>query len=148
MQAEAALRRALDELAARHGTQPAAWRWRDAHVARSEHRPFSRVPVLNRLFELRTPTGGDTHTVMAMRVVLRADRLTGDLYHVDHSTSLRAVYDLADRQQSRVVHSSGQSGNVFSPRYRDQVGPWTRGELLPLWQQGAPEAVLVVQPAR
>jgi len=148
VQAATALARALDELAARHGTDMAAWRWGDAHVARSEHRPFSRAPVLNRLFELRTPVGGDTHTVKAMRVSLREDKLTGDLYHVDHSASLRAVYDLADRNRSGVVHSTGQSGIVFSPRYRDQVGPWTRGELLPLWPQGAPVATLVVQPAR
>jgi penicillin amidase len=47
-----------------------------------------------------------------------------------------------------VVHSTGQSGIVFSPRYRDHVGPWTRGELLPLWPQGAPSATLTVQPAR
>lgn len=148
MQAGVALTRALNELAERHGPDVAAWRWGDAHVARSEHRPFSRVPVLHRLFELRTPVGGDTHTVKAMRVSLREDKLTGDLYHVDHSASLRAVYDLADRNRSGVVHSTGQSGIVFSPRYRDQVGPWTRGELLPLWPQGAPVATLVVQPVR
>ncbi|MCM0609952.1 MAG: penicillin acylase family protein [Ideonella sp. WA131b] len=147
-QAGLALARALDELAVRHGNDVASWRWGAVHVARSEHRPFSRVPVLRRLFELRTPVGGDTHTVMAMRVSLREDKLTGDLYHVDHSASLRAVYDVADRTRSGVVHSTGQSGIVFSPRYRDQVGPWTRGELLPLWPQGDPATVLLVQPAR
>jgi penicillin amidase len=147
LQADAALTRALDELAARHGNDVAAWRWGAAHVARSEHRPFSKVPVLHRLFELRTPVGGDTHTVMAMRVGLRPDKLTGDLFHVDHSASLRAVYDVADRSKSGVVHSTGQSGIVFAAGYRDFVGPWTRGELLPLWPQGAPAAVLVVKPA-
>ncbi len=147
MQSDAAFTRALDELAARHGRDVAAWRWGAAHVARSEHRPFSKVPVLHRLFELRTPVGGDSHTVMAMRVGLRPDKLTGDLYDVDHSASLRAVYDVADRSKSGVVHSTGQSGIVFSSRYRDLVGPWTRGELLPLWPQGAPAAVLLVQPA-
>lgn len=147
-QAGVALKRALDELATRHGDDLAAWRWGDAHVARSEHRPFSRVPVLHRIFELRTPVGGDTHTVKAMRVSLREDKLTGDLYHVDHSASLRAVYDVADRSKSGVVHSTGQSGIVFAAGYRDFVGPWTRGELLPLWPQGEPAAVLVVQPAK
>ncbi len=145
-QADAALTRALEDLAARHGNDVAAWRWGQAHVARSEHRPFSKVPVLHRLFELRTAVGGDTHTVMAMRVGLRPDQLTGDLFHVDHSASLRAVYDVADRSKSGVVHSTGQSGIVFAAGYRAFVGPWTRGELLPLWPQGAPAAVLVVQP--
>jgi penicillin G amidase len=148
LQSGAALTRALDELSARFGADPARWRWGDAHVARSEHRPFSRVAGLQKLFELRTPVGGDTHTVKAMRVGLRPDKLTGDLYHVDHSASLRAVYDVARRENSGVVHSGGQSGIVFSRHYRDFVGPWTRGELLPLWPQGAPAAVLVLKPAK
>jgi penicillin G amidase len=146
-QSSGALGLALDELSARFGGQPAAWRWGDAHEVRAEHRPFSRVAGLDHLFELRVPMAGDTHTVSATQVGLRRDARTGAQYHVAHSASLRAVYDLADRSKSGVVHSSGQSGNVFSPRYRNFLGPWARGELLPLWPQGAPESVLVVKPA-
>ncbi|MCA3241250.1 MAG: penicillin acylase family protein [Rubrivivax sp.] len=146
-QNDAALARALDELSARFGLDVAAWRWGDAHRVHAEHRPFSRVGGLDRLFELRVPMGGDTHTVSATRVGLRPERRTGALFHIDHSASLRAVYDLGDRSKSGVVHSSGQSGIVFSPRYRDLIGPWARGELVPLWPQGAPTAVLRVTPA-
>lgn len=142
-----ALDRALDELAARFGDDPAQWRWGQAHRVRAEHRPFSHVPVLVKLFELSVPMGGDTHALVATRVVLRPDARTGDLYHSDHAASLRAVYDLADRRQSRAMHSSGQSGHVLSPHYRDFVGPWSRGEALPLWPEGPPAAVLRVQPA-
>ena len=62
-QADAALTRALDELQQRFGAEVSKWRWGDAHQARSEHRPFSRVKSLANWFELRMPAGGDTYTV-------------------------------------------------------------------------------------
>jgi len=146
-QAGLALTRALEELQQRFGADVAKWRWGDAHQARGEHRPFSRVPVLARLFELRAPVGGDTHTVNVSRVVLRQDKATGDRYYSDHGPSLRALYDLGDPSQSRVMLSTGQSGIVFSPQYRNFLQPWVQVKYVPLWPQaGAAGRVLVVQP--
>uniref|UniRef100_UPI00179B5D89 penicillin acylase family protein n=1 Tax=Methylibium sp. TaxID=2067992 RepID=UPI00179B5D89 len=99
-QIDAALDRALDELQARFGADLSAWRWGDAHIARAEHRPFSQVPALSRWFELRTPVGGDTHTVNVSRVGLRPDAVTGELYLDEHGPGLRALYDLGDRAKS------------------------------------------------
>src|SRR5262249_55588298 len=117
--ADLAFTRALEELEAAQGADVGAWRWERAHVARSEHRPFSRVAALARFFEVRTPVGGDTYTVNVSRVSLRPDPVTGERYLDEHGPSLRALYDLADIGQSRVMHSTGQSGNPFSPHYRD-----------------------------
>jgi penicillin amidase len=138
--------RALDELQAARGADVAAWHWGDAHVARSEHRPFSRVPALARWFELRTPVGGDTYTVNAARVNLKPDPTTGERYLDEHGPSLRALYDLGDPARSQVMHSTGQSGIVFSPLYRSFVEPWRRVEYVPLWS-GAPVATLTLTPA-
>ena len=113
-----ALAAALDELSARFGAKVDNWRWGDAHQARSEHRPFSRVKPLARFFELRTPVGGDTFTVNVSRVGLKPDPTTGELYLDEHGPSLRGLYDLGDRAQSRVMHSTGQSGILFSPLLR------------------------------
>ena len=147
-QAGLALTRALEELQQRFGADLAGWRWGDAHQARGEHRPFSRVSGLAQLFELRTPVGGDSHTVNALRVSLRADKATGDLFHSDHGPSLRALYDLGDPAMSRAMHSTGQSGIVFSPHYRSFLQPWNQAKYVPLWPQaGATAKVLVVQPA-
>lgn len=148
-QADAALADALNELQVRFGDDVADWRWGDAHQARSEHRPFSRVKALARWFELRTPVGGDTFTVNASRVSLRSDRGAAALYLDEHGPSLRAIYDLGDPRQSRFMHSSGQSGLVFSPHYRDFVERWAAGEYLPLWGDGSgsgPPDVLVLRP--
>lgn len=132
-QAGAALTRALEELRQLQGGDVASWRWGRAHQVRAEHRPFSRVPLLAGLFELRAPVGGDTQTVNVTRVNLRPDGVTGERYLSDHGASLRALYDLADPAQSRVVSSSGQSGIVFSPLYRSFLRPWLQGQAVPLW---------------
>lgn len=141
-----AFTRALEELAARHGADPAAWRWGQAHVARSEHRPFSRVRALARWFELRTPVGGDTFTVNVSRVSLRPDATTGELYLDEHGPSLRALYDLADPAASRFMHSTGQSGVFFSPLYRNFVGVWGDVGYVPLWNAKPAKDVLRVAP--
>lgn len=138
--------RALDELRARHGDDVAAWRWGRAHEMRGEHRPFSRVPLLARWFEQRVATAGDTFTVNASRVVLREAAAGGDLYWTDHGPSLRAIYDLADAARSRFMHSTGQSGIVFSPWYGDFAAPWAQVRYVPLWSAEPPAHTLVLQP--
>jgi penicillin G amidase len=134
-----ALARALGELQQRFGADVSKWRWGDAHIARSEHRPFSRVPLLAALFELRVPTGGDTYTLNVGRVGVKPDGTTGELYLNEHAPSLRAIYDLGDLSQSRVMHSTGQAGLPWLRQYRSFVGPWARVEYVPLWA-GAPSA--------
>jgi penicillin amidase len=132
-QSGAAFTRALDELQAAQGADPAAWQWGRAHQARAEHRPFSRVKALAKWFELRAPVGGDTFTVNVSRVNMKPDATTGELYLDEHGPSLRALYDLADPAQSRFMHSSGQSGIVFSPLYRNFVERWTKVDYVPVW---------------
>jgi penicillin amidase len=146
MQAGTALTQALDELQARYGSDVSSWRWDAAHIARSEHRPFSRVKWLSRLFELRTPVGGDTNTVNVSRVGLRADATTGEYYLDEHGPSMRALYDVADPTQSRFMFSTGQSGLPFSPLYRSFVEHWAKVEYLPLWGAGPAANVLLISP--
>ena len=147
MQSSAAFTRALDDLQSRYGADVAQWTWGRAHQARSEHRPFSRVKLLARWFELRTPVGGDTHTINVSRVGLRTDATTGELFLNEHAASLRALYDVGDPSQSRVMHSTGQSGIVFSPHFSSFVEPWRAVRYVPLWAAGAPAQVLVIRPA-
>jgi len=116
-----ALAAALDALQAVHGNDVAAWRWGEAHPAISIHRPLSNVKPLARIFEVRTPTGGDPFTVNVGQYHLdKADAP----YANRHAASLRAVYDLANLDNSRFVYQTGQSGNVFSGRYRDMSDTW------------------------
>ncbi len=148
-QIDAALTRALEELEALQGPDPSKWQWGSAHVARAEHRPFSRIKALSPLFELRTPVGGDTYTVNVARVNLRADSTTGERYLNEHGPSLRALYDLKDPSQSRIMHSSGQSGIALSRHYHDFLPRWAAVDYVPVWMPaGQGGATLTLRPAR
>ena len=116
---------ALTDLAKRYGNDVTQWRWDTAHFARSEHRPFSNVPMLKNLFEIRTPTAGDTYTVMVGKVRLREP----DPFANEFAASLRAVYDLSipESTAATIIFSTGQSGNPFSAHYRDLAQRWGSG---------------------
>ena len=61
---------------------------------------------------------------------------------------LRAIYDLADRANSGVMHSSGQSGIPWSAHYRDFMPQWAAVKYVPLWPKQAPAATLALRPAQ
>lgn len=120
-QSAAALGRALDRLQAAYGADPSQWRWGAAHPALSAHRPFGNVPALARFFDVSVPSHGDAYTVNVGQY--NAGEEAGPFVN-RHAPSLRAVYDLADLEQSRFIYQTGQSGLVFSPRYRDMANTW------------------------
>ena len=116
--------RAVHWIADRHGGSPADWRWGRAHVALGEHRPFAASP-LARIFNLPGPAPGATYTVNAFDFNPLDDARP---FASTHGPSLRAVYDLADLDRSLFIHSTGQSGNVLSPLYRNFEPRWRNGE--------------------
>lgn len=124
-----ALESALSDLLQRYGSHMTAWRWGEAHVARSEHRPFGKVAPLAKLFDIRVASPGDTFTINVGRNNLRDEK---EPFASRHAASLRALYDLSDLENSRFIHSTGQSGNVFSPLYRDYAQRWLEVGYLPM----------------
>ncbi|MDP3228340.1 MAG: penicillin acylase family protein [Acidovorax sp.] len=122
-QSAAAFTRALDRLQASYGADPAQWRWGAAHPALSAHRPFGNVAALARFFDVSVPSHGDSYTVNVGQY--NAGEAKGPFVN-RHAASLRAVYDLADLEQSRFIYQTGQSGLVFSPRYRDMSTTWAQ----------------------
>lgn len=124
-----ALTKALDGLQARHGRKVSNWRWGDAHPAVSKHQPLSNVKPLAGLFEVRVPTGGDAFTVNVGQFHLDNPAVP---YANRHAASLRAVYDLANLDNNVFIYQTGQSGNVFSGRYRDMAQEWAHIRYRPL----------------
>ena len=129
-----ALDKALDYLTTRYGKDPALWKWGDAHIAVSEHRPFSRVPFLNRLFNITSPFPGDGFTVNVGRPELGKSK---NPYETKQAASLRTVFDLADLEQSTFIYQTGQSGWVQSKLYRNLNPLWAGNQALPLQMKPA-----------
>ena len=85
-------------------------------------------------FSVTVPSGGDSYTVNAGQY----DPGDAQAPFVNrHAASLRTLYDLADLERSQFIYQTGQSGLVFSPRYRDMAGEWTQGRLRPLQREPA-----------
>ena len=114
--------KAAGELAKRYG-EPSKWRWGAAHFAASDHRPFGFVPVLKDIFSITPETPGDSFTVNVGHFIVRDEERP---FANRHAASLRAIYDLADLDRSLFMHSTGQSGNVFSPWYASFAERWAR----------------------
>jgi penicillin amidase len=142
-QVSAALDRALTRIAAQHGKDIRTWRWGAWHPAISSHKPFGKVPLLNTLFDVRTESAGDLFTVNV------GQYWANDLkepFANRHAASMRAVYDLADTQQSVFIYQTGQSGQVFDPRSRDMSKAWASGRYRSLNPQSEPKHTLILTP--
>jgi len=124
-----ALDLALADLKRRYGDDRKQWRWGEAHFALSEHRPFGRQAQLAKFFDIRVPSPGDTYTVDVGRNTLANESAP---FANRHAASLRAIYDLADLDRSVYIHSTGQSGNLLSPLYRNFAERWARVEYIPM----------------
>lgn len=120
---------ALADLAKRYGADLARWRWQEAHLAVSEHRPFSKQALLARVFQLTVPAPGDSWTLNVGRISLARE---DEPFSTRHAASLRALYDLADPDRSLFIHSSGQSGNPLSPLYGNFTEAWAHVDYLPM----------------
>ena len=120
-----ALDRALTRLQKDHGIDVAQWIWGRAHNALSAHKPFDNVPLLARFFDVRVPTGGDTFTINVGQYWANDEKLP---FANRHAASMRTLFDLADLEKSQFICQTGQSGLVFSSRYRDMSEGWAKVE--------------------
>ena len=124
-----ALDKALDYLSNQYGSDPKAWAWGKAHIATSEHRPLSKVPVLGSLFNIKTPFPGDAFSINVGRPQLLK---SSNPYETVQGPSMRAIYDLSDLEKSLFIYQTGQSGWVQSRLYRNMNPLWANNKYLPL----------------
>jgi penicillin amidase len=141
---------ALADLARRYGADQSRWRWGEAHLARHEHQPFGRQPLLARLFDITVPSPGDAYTVNVGRSNLNDEPQP---FANRHAASLRAIYDLSDLEKSLYIHSGGQSGNILSDHYEAFTKAWAKNEYIPMRAErktldAEPHQLLRLVPAR
>ena len=130
-----ALSAALAELEARFGPGIDDWRWGAAHVARFPHPVLRHIPVIGDWLEFAVEADGGFYTVNR-----GGPRLGGppeSRFEDRHGPGFRAVYDLADLDNSRFMIATGQSGNPLSAHYGSLATRWRDGEYLKLDGVGA-----------
>jgi penicillin G amidase len=124
-----AMERALARIVTLQGPDAGTWRWGSLHKALSQHRPFGNVAALARWFDVSEPSAGDTFTVNVGQYWPNDPKVP---FANRHAASLRAVYDLADLDKSQFIYQTGQSGLVWSSRYRDMAADWAAVKYRPL----------------
>jgi penicillin amidase len=124
---EEALVAAIDWIAARHGRDPAKWRWGAEHRAPFDNPLYARIPVLGAWLSPDVATNGDYYTVNR-----GAGRLADEArpFAHTHGAGFRAVYDLADLDASLFAAAPGQSGDPLSGHWDDMAGFWAEGRML------------------
>lgn len=139
-----AFRTAVKRLSERYGDDASNWRWGDAHQARFANPLLDRVPLLGGWLFTPLETDGDEYTVN--RGTADIDNESGEpVYPHIHGASMRAIFDLADLDDSRFMLAGGQSGNPLSRHYRDLLPRWRDQQYFTMVGQGVD--TLTLRPA-
>ncbi|HTU56425.1 MAG TPA: penicillin acylase family protein [Acetobacteraceae bacterium] len=116
----AVAKQAAARLRAWLGDDPAGWRWQCVHTAHWRH-PLSNAASSSAFDIGPAAVDGGSHTVR---------NTGGELppHGANSGTEYRIVVDFAAPDSFLAVQNIGNSGVPGSSHYRDQFGPWLRGE--------------------
>jgi penicillin amidase len=121
------LKSAIDWLKLNYGTKPSKWKWGTLHAIVFPH-ALSAQPPLDKVFDIGPyPIGGDTDTPF-QTFIMSAEGYGGEL----SAPSYRQIIDFSDFDKSTVVMPLGNSGNMASPYYKNQLNDWFEGKHFPM----------------
>lgn len=122
-------------------------KWGDIHGVIYEHLGFNNLQFLNSIFNREMSTGGGRFTVNNARW----NYLENGFYQQFVSPNYRQVLTLNDWNQSRFINDTGQSGNILSEHYDDNIFPHKQLKLWPMHfgvEQGLDEgSILILEPS-
>jgi penicillin amidase len=112
---------ALNMLRNELGGELKEWRWGRLHTVTFRH-VFGANSVLAGFFNIGPfPIGGSHSTVNVGQYFIAHP------YESAIGPSVRQIFNLGDINDTRTVLPPGQSGQVFSPHYKDQIMLWLNG---------------------
>ena len=144
-------REGYEAAAASLGTDRNTWTWGKLHTATFVSNPLgaSGIDLIENMVN-RGPveTSGGGEIVNATGWAAERGSFT-----VGSLPSMRMIIDVGNFDNSRTIHTTGQSGHPFSPHYSDMIDLWRNIENKPMWfsrdavEQAAAER-LILNPAR
>jgi penicillin amidase len=110
---------AVDEGRRMQGTDVSKWQWGRALRIRIDHPVTHQIPVIGSYFDIGpVPMSGSSSSVKQTTTRL--------------APSMRMTADLGDWEQSRLNVTTGQSGQILSPHFRDQWNDYYWGRTYPM----------------
>jgi penicillin amidase len=120
-------RRGIDWLKENFGANTKKWNWGNIHAIVFPH-AFSAKPPLDKVFNVGPfPIGGDTDTPF-QTYIMSENGYNGEL----SSVSYRQIIDFSDFDNSTIIMPLGNSANMASPYYKNQLTHWFKGESIPM----------------
>ncbi len=114
---------AIESLVRRFGPEPASWTWEKLHHVTFKHVLGVQKP-LDFLFNIGPyPVGGNTTTISNSEF-----HYSDTLFATVLGASMRRIVDLSDLGHPATTVTIGQSGQPFSPYFKDQVDNWLNGK--------------------
>lgn len=121
-QIRSAFKEGVDFLVHTIGKEPGAWAWGDLHTITFEH-PLGKQPPLDHFFNIGPfALGGDGQTPNKATF-----RITSSKFNTFEGPSMRRIISSSDLGHASSVITVGQSGQLFSTHYSDQVDDWLNG---------------------
>lgn len=118
---------AIDWLKLNYGTKFEKWKWGHLHAIVFPH-AMAAQPPLDKVFNLGPfPIGGDTDTPF-QTFIMASEGFGGELA----APSYRQIVDFSDFDASTVVMPLGNSENMASPFYKNQLRDWFEGRSYPM----------------
>lgn len=127
-----ALKDALSWLKMNYGTNKKEWLWGKLHSIIIKHSFSEQVPM-DKVFDVGPiEIGGDTDTLF-QTAILNQEGFGGELA----CPSYRQIVDFSNFDNSQIIMPMGQSGNIASPYYKNQLRDWFGGKYFKMaWSRG------------
>jgi penicillin amidase len=121
------LKNAIQWLKLNYGNKKEKWKWGRLHAIVFSHALGVKKP-LDKVFNIGPfPIGGDTDTPH-QTCILSAEGYGGEL----SAPSYRQTIDFSNFDKSTMIMPLGQSGNMASPYYKNQLKDWFEGHSIPM----------------
>jgi penicillin amidase len=121
---QAAFEDAYNALLEQLGDEPDLWTWNRVHTLEHQH-PIGNIASLRSFFNVGPfPVRGSREVINNMAFTYREDGKN----EVHSGPSTRRIVDFSDIENSLSILPTGQSGNPFSPHYKDQADLYNNGK--------------------
>jgi len=124
---EKSVEQTIQQLKKESGNDQSKWIWGKMHTLTFEH-PLGKKKPLNHLFNIGPfPVGGNHLTINKRQYPYNTP------YHVTSGVSYRMIVDFSNMSNSQHVLPTGESGQLGSAHYRDQIELYLNGQYHPAW---------------
>lgn len=119
------LSQALSYLEQSLGTSPGDWQWSKLHSVTFKHLFHGRYSFIDRIVDIGPYSIGGSGTT-----VFNTEYFFYRPYENVLGPSMRFIFDFARPDHFDMILTTGQSGNVLSPHYKDMTQMWLSGKYI------------------